>query len=198
MKILDFDQRSDEWQNIRLGKFGSTDAQAVATNGKGLETLVYKKVAEIISGKADETYINPDMERGIESEALARTAYEIETGNDVKQVGYVLYNDYVGGSPDGFVGDDGIIEIKSMRDYNYIRALHSQKVEPKYLWQIQHLLYITGRKWADYVVFNDNFPDLVIVRITPDKKMFEKLEKGLKNGIKMIETILDDLNHNSI
>ena len=78
MKIHEIEQRSDEWFEIKKGKFSASDATAIQANAKGLESLVYKKVSETLSSKRAEEFTNPDMERGIELEDLARTAYEIQ------------------------------------------------------------------------------------------------------------------------
>jgi len=112
MKIIkDVDQKSDEWKKLRLGRFGSTDAQSVSANGKGLVTICYQKVGELVTGKLPESYTNAHMERGNEYEDMARSAYEIETGNLVTQVGYFDFDEFTGGSPDGLVGDDGLVKL---------------------------------------------------------------------------------------
>lgn len=186
----DFNQGSEEWFKIRLGRFGSTDAQAVASNGRGLDTLCYQKVAEIIIGQPQESYTNENIERGIKLESMARSVYEIETGNLVKQVGYLEVNERIGCSPDGLVGKKGGVEIKCPNDKNYIRYLCEGKVDSKYMWQVQFFLYITKRSWWDFVVFNENLNKINITRIKPDKEAFSKIELGLQSGIKKIEEVL--------
>ena len=187
-------QGSDEWFQVRLGKFGSTDASAVATNGKGLETLCYKKVAEIITGKFPESYTNPDMERGILLESMARSVYEIETGNPVKKVGYVEIDQYIGGSPDGLIDKKGGLEIKCPNDYNYVRLVCENKVPSGYMWQMQHLLYITKREWWDFVNFSENLNKIHVMRVERDEKMIKKLVIGLNEGTEQIKKILEKFN----
>lgn len=189
----DIVQGTDEWLNLRLGKFGSTDAQAVSANGKGLDTLIYKKVAEKLTGRFEDNYTNPDMERGKELEGLARSSYEMETGSIVKEVGYVELNDYVGGSPDGLVGEDGMIEIKCRRDSLYVKSAVSRSIDTKYIWQMQHFLYITNRQWCDFVVFSENFPELIRIRVERDEAAINKIKIGLKSGIAKIESMLEQL-----
>lgn len=186
-------QGSKEWFDLRLGRFGSTDAQAISANGKGLETVVFKKVAERMSGIFEDHYINSDMERGNEQEDIVRSSYEMETGNKVKQVGYIEFNEYVGGSPDGLVGDDGLFEAKCPRASVYVKLLYTKKIDTGYVWQMQHLLNITGRKWVDHVAFHEDFKDLIIIRVERDEKAIEKLNKGLISGIKQIKTILKEV-----
>ncbi len=194
MKIYnDLIQGSEEWLKVRLGKFGGTDAQAVATNGKGLETLCFEKVGEIITGRLKDTYTNADMERGNELESQARFAYEMKTGNTVILVGYVEQSEYVGVSPDGLVGEDGLVEIKCPTDANFIRFLIQRKPEPKYIYQMQHQMLVTERKWCDFVVFNDNLNRIEITRIERSEPLIEKIKIGLEQGISKIEEMLENV-----
>lgn len=194
MKIYnDLVQGSDEWLKVRLGRFGGTDAQAVATNGKGLETLCYQKVGEIITSRPSSSYTNPDMERGNLLENTARSAYEIQTGNQVVQVGYIELNERVGVSPDGLINDDGLVEIKCPTDANFVRFMIEKKPDTKYIWQMHHQMYVTNRKWCDFVVFNDNLDKIEIVRIERDEAKIDKIEVGLKLGVEMIRDILERL-----
>ena len=194
MKIYnDLEQGTEEWLKIRLGKFGGTNAQAVATNGKGLETLCYEKVGEIITGRSKDRYTNKDMERGNEFETIARQAYEMQTGSDVKQIGYAELSEYVGVSPDGLVGEDGLVEIKCPTDAKFIKFLINRKPDSKYIWQMQHQMYVTNRKWCDFVIFNDNLNRLEITRIERDEAKIEKIKIGLDSGIIKIEEILEKI-----
>lgn len=192
MKLYnDLVQGSPEWLAVRLGKFGGTDAQAVATNGKGLETLCFQKVGEIITNRPSTTYTNPDMERGNELEDTARSAYEIQAGNQVVQIGYVELNEYVGVSPDGLIGDDGLVEIKCPTDANFVRFMIEKKPDTKYVWQMQHQMYVTDRKWCDFVVFNDNLNKMEVLRVDRDESMIEKLRIGLEQGVAKVQEILE-------
>lgn len=191
MIIHTIQQGTDEWKQLRLGKFGSTDAQAIASNGKGLETLCFKKASEILSRSFEDGYTNEDIERGKEQETIARSSYEIETGNMVAEVGYVEISNFVGGSPDGLVGDDGIIEIKCQKPSVFVKTRFTKKIDAKYDWQIQHLLYITERKWCDFISFNENFSNLTIIRIDRNEEKIEKIKNGIKEGIKKVEEILE-------
>lgn len=191
MKIITCVQGSEEWLKVRLGKFGGTDAQAVATAGKGLETLCFEKVGEIITGRLKDTYKNADMERGNELEAQARFAYEMKTGQTVTQVGYIELNEFVGVSPDGLVGEEGLCEIKAPTDANFIKFLYERKPDTKYIWQMQHQMYVTDRKWCDFVIFNDNLNKVEITRVNRDEAKIEKIRIGLEQGIAKVKEILE-------
>lgn len=196
MKIYkELKQGTPEWLEVRLGKFTASDAQAIATNGAGLKTLVYEKAAEIMTGKVKESYTNADIERGKELEKMARSAYELETGKLVKEVGFVEVDESEGCSPDGLVGDDGLVEAKCFIDYKFVEFLFSSKVDTAHLWQMQMQLLDTDRKWVDYLVYNQNFPNpLIIVRVMRDEKMIEKIKIGLDSAKKQLKEILKTIN----
>lgn len=187
----DLEQGTEEWLRVRLGKFTASDAQAISVNGKGLETLVFKKVGEIVTGKIKESFSNGDMERGKELEELARNAYELETGIVVLRVGFLEKSKRVGCSPDGLIGEDGMQEIKCKDDANYARYKFERKIDPEHYWQMQFQMLVSGRKWVDYVVFNPNFPTTIIIeRVERNEADIEKLRLGLENGIEQVEKVL--------
>lgn len=195
MIIHEVQQGTDEWHELRIGRFGSTDAQAVGSNGKGLSTKCYEKAIEIITGKKmNSEYTNKHIERGIELEPVARQLYELETGNLVKQVGYIELDEHTGGSPDGLVGKDGLIEIKCPSSVNFLKEmLGDTKMKSAYNWQMQHLMYLTDRKWCDYVIFNEELDKIKITRIARDEDMIEKIKEGLEAGKKQIKQIIEKI-----
>lgn len=194
MKTHNFEQGSDEWIKIRLGKLTGSNAQAIAANGKGLETLVFEKVAEIMTGKTKPSYTNDDIERGNDFEAMARNSYEMETGNAVKQVGFLELDEFTGCSPDGLVGEDGLIEIKCKNDANFAHFLFDKKIDPAHNWQVQFNLWVSEREWCDYIVFNENFTKTIeIVRIQRNETEIAKLKAGVLTGIAQIKSILEKI-----
>ena len=194
MKTYNFEQGSAEWLKVRLGKFTASHAQAIQANGAGLKTLVFEKVAEILTQKKPEQYINSDMERGNELEAEARTSYELDTGNQVKEVGFCELNQYVGASPDGLISDDGLVEFKCPNDKVFTEFLYTKKVDTKYIAQMQMQMFVTDRKWCDYVIYNPDFPTpVVITRIERDEKAIEKIKIGLSTGELMVKKILEEI-----
>lgn len=195
MQIHNFTQGSEEWFKIRLGKFTGTNGQAVATNGRGLETLVFEKVAEIMTGKMKPSYTNDDIERGKELEAMARNSYELESGLLVKEVGFVELDEFTGCSPDGFINEDGLVEIKCKNDANFARFMYDRKIDPDHNWQMQFNLFVTGREWVDYVLFNENFPKTTIItRVNRNDTEIAKLKANVAIGIAQVKSILEKLN----
>ena len=195
MEIINCIQGSPEWFAERLGKLTGSEAQAISANGAGLKTLVNKLVAERLTGKVENGYTNADMERGKELEEEARNAYELETGNTVTKVGFCKLDDDVGSSPDGLINDDGGIEIKCFKDSTFVDYMFTGKVDTAYEWQCQFNLFVTGRKWWDYVVYNPNFKkSLIIKRLDRDEIAIEKIKTGIETGKAMIKAMMEKLN----
>lgn len=170
----------------------ASNAQAIQANGKGLETYIYKTMAEFYSTAVEDGYINPDMERGKELETEARSLYELEQSVKVEEAGFIEAHEFIGCSPDGLVGKDGLIEIKCHNDEKHFRLICEgvEGIDKGYWWQMQMQMLVTGRTWCDYVAFNPNFKQtLVIHRIEADKEAHEKLLAGLEIGIKLIQEI---------
>lgn len=195
MKIHnDIVQGSEEWLALRLGKFTASNAQAIANNGRGLETLVYEKVAEKITGKAKDQYTNADMDRGNELEEMARNSYELETGILVKKVGFVELSEWVGASPDGTIDEDGLQEIKCKNDAHFVRFMYTKKIDPEHMWQMQMQMHVTERKWVDYVLFNPNFAkSLLVTRVQRDEEAIKELIVGLKKAEDMAKEIIKNI-----
>ena len=196
MQIIKVEQKSDEWFALR-NKYPLTasEAQAIGNQGKGLETLVWEKLAERYSNGDKERYTNKDLDRGIELEPLARDMYELQTGNKVHEVGFVINEKIssVGGvSPDGIVtGQNGGVEIKCFEDKKHFKNIvNGLEIESQYIWQMQMQMLFTGWEFVDFVTYNPNFKQsLLVKRVLPDKEMQEKIREGLKKGEELIKEI---------
>jgi len=192
MKIINCEQQSEEWFNCRKLKMTSSKAQAIGNNGTGLQSYIYELVAEYYSSSEKEHFSNEHTERGNELEPTARDMYELETGNKVEQVGFIEMNKYSGGSPDGLVGDDGLIEIKCVEDKKYFKLLVDKEEITDYDWQIQMNLLVSGRKWCDLIIYNPNFErNMIIQRKEIDELKQEKLKVGLTQGEQMIKDLIN-------
>lgn len=193
MKIYNFEQRTDEWYAIRRGKMSASNAETIIANGKGLETYIYNLMAEYYSSAEKENYINADMQRGIDLESEARLEFEFYTDLDVQEVGFIEYNEFIGVSPDGLIGDDGLIEIKCPNDSIYFKLLLSNNIKPEYIAQMQMQMYVTDRQYCYFVSYNPNFEkSLYIKKINRDEEMIDKLKKGLERGTELIKEIKEN------
>jgi putative phage-type endonuclease len=190
-KIDASEQQSGEWFAIRKGKMTASHAQAIGNCGKGLDTYIIELMADYYSSGEKEHFSNKHTDRGNELEPIARSMYELENMVDVEQVGFI-YSDYVGVSPDGLVGDDGLIEIKCVNDTDYFKHVLNgeSEIDTKYIWQAQMQLLVTGRKWNDVVFYNPNFEkSMCVYRLYPDQEKHQALKKGIEIGISKIKEI---------
>lgn len=196
MKIHKVKQKTDEWFKLRLEyPFTASDAQSIGSQGKGLETLCWEKIAERLSKSDKNRLSNEHTERGEELEPQARRIYELETGYKVSEVGFITNKKYplAGASPDGLVDSIrkfGLLEIKCFDDAKHLRFTVEKEIESKYQWQMQMQMLITERKWCDFVAFNPNFErSLVIVRVERDEDKIKDLITGIKKGAEIIKEI---------
>ena len=196
MQVINVEQKSDEWFALR-NKYPLTasEAQAIGNQGKGLETLVWEKLAERYSNGDKEKYTNKDLERGIELEPLAGEMYELQTGNKVINVGFVINEEIssVGGaSPDKMiVGQKGLVEIKCFEDKKHFKNIvNGLEIESQYMWQMQMQMKFTETEFVDFATYNPNFKQsLLIKRVFPDKEMQDNIKEGLKKGEELIKEI---------
>ena len=191
-------QGTPEWFAIRDLKFTASKASEIATNGKGLETLCTELLAGHYSSQQYDEYTgkykNPAMQRGNDYEAQARMVYEFETGNSVREVGFVEVTSrkYVGCSPDGLVTENGkediLLEIKNHDDKVFLELILSGKVDPKYVKQMQYHMWVTGASACDYFGYNPNFkPSFYMERFYPDEELFAKFDAGVTAGADMLD-----------
>lgn len=196
MQVINVEQKSDVWFALR-NKYPLTasEAQAIGNQGKGLETLVWEKLAERYSNGDKEKYTNKDLERGVELEPLAGEMYELQTGNNVINVGFVINEEIssVGGaSPDKMiVGQKGLVEIKCFEDKKHFKNIvNGLEIESQYMWQMQMQMMFTETEFVDFATYNPNFKqNLLIKRVFPDKEMQDKIKEGLKKGEELIKEI---------
>ena len=178
----DLIQNSDEWRAARCGMLTAsvigkllTPTLRVADNQTS-RGLVLTLAAERITGHVDETPLSSDMWRGVEQEPEARAAYA-EHHAPVTECGLIARDEgnwRIGYSPDGLVGDDGLIEIKSRNQKVQLGTILNDQVPDENMAQIQCGLLVTGRKWCDYVSYTPGMP-LWVKRVHPDQAYWNSL-----------------------
>lgn len=168
------EQRSPEWFAQRLGKFTGSQFAALMA-GETTETYqgyIREKAWERLTGKAVSMFTNDAMQHGIDTEPQARAYYEFVTDSAVIEQAFITHPelDFVGISPDGLIGSDGLIEIKCPQPKTHIEYLATKKMPSKYRWQIQGQLWVTERKWCDFVSFHPDCEHQLIVRVDASEK----------------------------
>jgi len=184
------EQNTEAWHKLRHGKLTASDFKSLITektqkitSDTKIKDLAYKKAVETIFNykeweEANEEVIfnSFDIERGNRLEPIARQEYEARTLKPVEEVGFIESDDgLLGYSPDGLVGEDGLIEIKAPRKSKHLETIFKNKVPLEHIAQIQGGLYLSGRKWLDFISYNENCNNL-------------KISKGLVNN-------MEDYNH---
>lgn len=176
-------QRTPEWYADRLGKVTGSRVNAVVTGGKGATraALLSQLVAERLTGQPTETFTSEAMEWGTEQEPHAINAYSAKTGNLVESAPFVPHPtiEMAGASPDGYVNDDALIEVKCPSTKTMLEYILDQKVPTAYLNQIQFQLAVTGRQHCDFVAYDPRLPpnlQLLIIRVERDDKRIAELE----------------------
>jgi putative phage-type endonuclease len=159
------DQGSDGWFEARRGLVGASriiDVMAKTKSGYSASRKNYmaQLLIERLTGETQDTFTSAAMQWGTECEPYAREAYEIRTGEIVEQVGFIKIPDMMAGaSPDGLVGDDGLLEIKCPNSATHIDTLLTQKIDRKYLLQMQWQMLATDRNWCDFVSYDPRMPE---------------------------------------
>ena len=198
------EQGTEEWKMARLGHVSASNIAAVMSKGKGeTESAIrraykIKLVAERLTGKPQESYKNAAMEWGNEQEPFARMAYEARMNVLVEKTGFWKHKfiDWIGVSPDGLVGNDGLIEIKCPNTTTHLEYIFDDVVPTEYRKQIQMQLWVTGRQWCDFVSYDPRLPEnnqLFIKRMLWDGEFNVAMSEEVNKFLNEIQVIIDKL-----
>jgi predicted phage-related endonuclease len=196
LQVVECEQGTSEWHAARTGVITASSFADVLAKGKGNEpsktrrSYMLKLAAERIRGEAGDSFSSAYTERGHEFEDVARELYTAHTGNEVLPCGFML--DVYGYSPDGLVGEDGGIEIKTKSGHLQIEVLLSGEVPTEHLPQIQGGLMVSDRKWIDFISYCPGLP-IFIKRVERDESYIanlrielDKFEADLKEVVEQI------------
>jgi len=186
MIIYKCEQHSEAWHEARCGRVTGTKFKdlIMGESTKGYKDLVTNIACEIITGRAEETYINAIMEAGIETEPEARKEYESILGTEIKEVGFIIpdedhkYHEWIGISPDGLTSDNGMIEIKCPLMKTHMGYIGDNKLPSDYKPQVQGQLFVTGFDYCDFISYVSGMKPFII-RVLPDKELFAEFETRL-------------------
>lgn len=197
------EQGSKEWLELRLGKVTASRIADVLAKGKSGEALSredyrYELVVQRLTGDPGESFTNAAMEWGTATEPQARIAYEAFADIFVEQVPFVLHPtiEWFGCSPDGLIGDKGLLEIKCPNSKTHIKYLNAGKPPAKYVPQMQCQMAVTGRKWCDFVSFDPRLPgdlQLFVVRLDRDEDYIKSMEAEVVKFLSEVETMFKQL-----
>lgn len=188
-------QGSDEWHAARCGLLTASEMKLIVTptfkaarNDKE-RTHLYELLAQRINRYVEPTYIGDDMLRGHQDEVEARILYAQHYA-DVTDMGFITNDRWgfeIGCSPDGLVGDDGMIECKSRRQKYQVETILNAGVPIDYVLQVQTALLVTERAWCDFISYSGGMP-MWVVRAFPD----EKIQAAILDAATAFEVRLQD------
>lgn len=204
-------QGTQEWRLARVGhvtasRIADLMARTKAGWRAGRRNYMAQLVVERLTGLPTESYINGAMQWGIDTEDRARNAYSFFTGQEVRQVGFILHPciPKTGASSDGFVGfvgHDGLIEIKCPNTATHIETLLSQEIADEYIKQMQFQMACTGRQWCDFVSFDPRMKvelQLFIKRVERDNTLIGQIEAEVRDFLAELDqkiAALEELSH---
>ncbi|NHB94544.1 lambda exonuclease family protein [Photorhabdus cinerea] len=182
------EQKTTEWYKARLGKVtasGVANVMAKTKSGYSASRHNYmaKLICEQLTGKYEEGFKTAAMERGNELEAVAREMYCLnEFDATVSETGFVEHPsiELFGASPDGLVNDNGLLEIKCPNTWTHIETIKTQKPKREYMLQMHAQMMCTGRKWCDFISYDDRLPPNLSyfrMRIDFDDELALEIEK---------------------
>lgn len=206
MKIYTMQQRSDEWYEVRKGKFTASDFDTLMPSSRQGENdfnqtqmkIIYRVASERITGEIIQNgFISKAMQDGIDREDEARIAYELTTGESVDQVGFIEFDEWIGCSPDGIIGESKGLEIKCPQADTFLSYLQNpQLLIDEYFWQVQGGLLCSCRGTWYIMAYHPKYPinkQLIICSVTRDEESIEKLRRRLSTAIEKVKLIIDEV-----
>lgn len=205
MKIVTCSQGSAEWLVVRSGRVTASKVAAVLSflkrGGESAERAAYRVqlAAEILTGQsAGDGFVNTFMQWGTENEPYARAAYEVRHDVYVDTVGFVIHPsiERAGGSPDGLVGDDGMVELKCPKTSTHIEYMLAGMVPPEYEPQVMFGLACTERSWCDFSSFDSRLPlrhQLFTVRVYRDEARIKEINDGVEAFLGEVDALIAKL-----
>lgn len=190
------DQRRGKFTASRLGDLMKTGRAKDELWGQAAMTYIYEVINAMTTGQ-DHIVTSKSLEWGEDHEWDAIEAYQELTGVKVERIGFVEYTPFAGGTPDGLVGDDGMIEVKCpFNGANHVRSILEGYIKPEYYLQMQGNMLFSGRVWCDYVSYDPRQIDglmLHIQRVEWDGEIIDKIEKRLKEAKQKLDELINNL-----
>ncbi len=203
--ITELEQGSAEWHRLRLGKVTASRMSDVLSKGRGkapsktAETYMMELIAERLTGEAKPFFENDAMRWGTETEPQARSMYEVN--NDfvsVDEVAFIEHNEFVGVSPDGLIGEDGMLEIKCPTTITQIKRALADDYSADYKAQIQMQLWVAQREWCDFVSFDpriDCGAYFLQQRVYRDEEFIDNMKVVTTSFVERMNEIYNQLNN---
>jgi putative phage-type endonuclease len=197
------EQRTEEWFAARIGKVTASrvaDLMAKTKSGPSASRANYMAdlIVERLTGQMAEGFTSAAMQWGTDTEPQARAAYEFMTDAEVVEDGFCLHPAIAdfGASPDGLIGDDGLLEIKCPNTAAHLDVLLTGAVPARYVTQMQAQMSCTGRAWCDFVSFDPRMPgemQIFVQRVARDDSFIDDMEREVSAFLAELAQKLDAL-----
>ena len=197
-------QRSEDWFAARCGRVTASrvaDLMAKTRTGYSASRQNYmaQLICERLTGRPTESFNSAAMQRGTEKEPEARAIYMLESGEIVEECGLVIHPDMpdFGASPDGLIGVDGLLEIKCPNTWTHLETLKTGRPKGEYFTQMQAQMACTGRKWCDFVSFDDRLPEDIAyfcTRVQRDDLFIGSMLAEIAIFLSELQSELDQIN----
>ena len=204
MSFLDIEQGSEAWINARIGRVtASRIADMMAKTktgwGAGRKNYMAELIAERLTGQPAQGFSNAAMQWGIDTEPQARAAYEFFRDATVLEIGMVEHPviPMTSASPDGLIGDDGMIEIKAPNTATHIDTLLAKSIPGKYVKQMQWQMACADRAWCDFASFDPRMPEhlrLFVQRVPRNDDGIAEIESAVVEFLAELDKTIEALN----
>lgn len=202
--MADIVQRTPEWFNLRLGKVTASrisDLMAKTKSGYSTSRANYmtELAIQLLTGVVEQGFNSTAMQWGTDNEGKARDAYSFFTGNTVEEIAFINHPTIkqAGASPDGLVGDDGLVEIKCPNSNTHCATLLTGKIKNEYLLQMQWQMACSDREWCDFVSYDPRFPEELVIfikRVARDDKLIAEITDEVTKFLTELNDKLAKLN----
>jgi putative phage-type endonuclease len=204
MIVAELEQRTPEWYSMRSGCATGSKVADIMTKlkkggyGAARANYVLEVAWSRLTGLTMDHYVSPAMLFGMENEPLARAAYEIATDSMVSEVGLALHPriKFFAASPDGLIGDRGVLECKCPNSSTHLTYLLRGEVPEEYQWQMLAEMACCERDWCDFVSFDPRMPDnlqLFVRRFHRDEARIAEMEAEVELFLTEVEQTLEKL-----
>lgn len=184
----EIEQGTPEWLEARKGRITGTKLKDVV--GKTPDKLIYEMIAELYEEKSK--YQSEEMSTGILREQWAIDEYQDLTGQIVKEGGFIEKDQYLGLSPDGLVGQNKAIEVKSPNLQKHIEYIIKNRLPSEYKWQVVHYFVVIDElEEVDFISYNPNLQGKTLHVITVKR---EDLEEEIEEAKYKIEDFIEKYN----
>lgn len=182
------EQRTNEWFDLRIGKVTASSIYDICKKTKSgysayRKSYMNKKIFETLSGEMFPVYETFAMKEGTRLEPIAKDVYMLENSCLIEDAGFIQHPsiERAGASPDGFIEEDGLIEVKCPQPENFMNILLDREIPEEHIYQMQFQMACTNRMWCDYFVYSSSLKRYSVqIRVDRDNKLIELIENEIK------------------